>query len=502
MHSPANCMDYYAHMPQRRAAIEAPAAHKSQVLTTTRFGTAWRWPDVSEGPLPIDDDDGGCDCDTDYAVDTQVWTQQSPAIEIHASDVLTDSADEALNVLSQRRVRCVLICGVHLNMCVLGRGYGIRQLLRCGFDVRLIRDLTDTMYSGRVMPHISHFGGTARMVRHVEARLCPSILSTDLTAQPPFCFRDAARTDGDGGDGGGGDGGGDGDGGGGGDGAHRTASVDDADAQTRHSCWARQSATAADGGAARRPADSELVAVIFRLLNAMPPRNGGGERRCPQHEGASEAPGDVGGGSDCAGAGAVPKVPRAAQRVLDIGCGEGIETRALLDRRRGLAATALDSTAIAAAALAKTAAALAQLQALGVDVVDATLPSLLPLEDGAFDVAFARLSLHYFAADVLRAQILPELRRVLRIGGALAVVVKMADGVPGAFTRACGDRKVRLSTDCWHRLLDEGGLSLELSRAMMAGATVDQWTTAGAPWLFVARATRIAHPSSDRAPEG
>ena len=104
-------------------------------------------------------------------VDAVVWTRQSSAIEIHPGDALTESGAELFNLLVQRGVRLVLVCGVHLNMCVLGRGYGIRQLLQLGFGVRLIRDLTDTMYSGvGAKPHVDHYVGTSLVIGIGTAR--------------------------------------------------------------------------------------------------------------------------------------------------------------------------------------------------------------------------------------------------------------------------------------------------------------------------------------------
>ena len=194
VHAPANCMEFYEGTEMRNRAREAPLATPPIQLTTTeRFGTTWCWPDDSEPPLPIDDSDGGCDCDAGSTpVDACVWTRQADTIAIEASDAITESAQELYNLLVHRGVKRVLICGVHLNMCVLGRGYGIRQLVRLGFTVRLISDLTDTMYSGASRsPYVSHFRGTELVINHVERHWCASILSTDVTGRPPFRFRGA-----------------------------------------------------------------------------------------------------------------------------------------------------------------------------------------------------------------------------------------------------------------------------------------------------------------------
>jgi hypothetical protein len=70
--------------------------------------------------------------------------------------------------------------GVHTNMCVLGRSFGIRQMTRLGFNTLLVRDLTDTMYNPRRRPMVTHEQGTELVVRHVERYWCPTTLSAAL----------------------------------------------------------------------------------------------------------------------------------------------------------------------------------------------------------------------------------------------------------------------------------------------------------------------------------
>lgn len=82
-----------------------------------------------------------------------------------------------------------MLMGVHTNMCVLGRPFGLRQLARHGKEVVLVRDLTDTMYNSRSWPYVSHFEGTNRIIEHVEKYVCPTITSADLTGQPAFTFQ-------------------------------------------------------------------------------------------------------------------------------------------------------------------------------------------------------------------------------------------------------------------------------------------------------------------------
>ena len=66
-------------------------------------------------------------------------------------------------------------------MCVLGRSFGIRQMVRLGLNVVLARDLTDAMYDPRDRPFVSHTRGTELVVEHIEQYWCPSIVGNDLT---------------------------------------------------------------------------------------------------------------------------------------------------------------------------------------------------------------------------------------------------------------------------------------------------------------------------------
>ena len=152
MHCPSTCVDFYKDIAVRRRATDAPFAKSPiELATTQRWGTAWCWPDKSREPeLPIDDSDMGCDCVTQCKIDPP-WKRQIATIEIdEARDAITDNGQELYNLFAQRGIENVMICGVHLNMCVLGRPFGIRQLTRLGKNVVLVRDMTDTMYNHRM----------------------------------------------------------------------------------------------------------------------------------------------------------------------------------------------------------------------------------------------------------------------------------------------------------------------------------------------------------------
>jgi nicotinamidase-related amidase len=190
IHAPSTCTNFYKDTRQRRRAQNAPFAKTPLPLATTeRWGTAWNWPDSQrEGVLPIDDSDMGCDCKVKCEIRSP-WTRQTAAIEIAEADAITDNGQETWNLLAERGIDNVILCGVHLNMCVLGRPFAIRQMVRLGKNVALIRDMTDTMYNPERPPGGSHFDGTARVVEHVERYWCPSFTSTDITGKPGFEFK-------------------------------------------------------------------------------------------------------------------------------------------------------------------------------------------------------------------------------------------------------------------------------------------------------------------------
>lgn len=191
IHAPSTCVDFYKDTPQRKRAIEAAYVKAPvELATKERWGTAWCWPqDEREPAMPIDDSDMGCDCKEKCKI-VPPWTRQIKTLDIREQDAITDNGQEIYNLLAEGGIDNVILMGVHLNMCVLGRPFAIRQMVNVGKNVLLIRDMTDTMYNSEKKPFVNHFRGTDLVVEHVEKYWCPSIESTDFTGKPPFRFRE------------------------------------------------------------------------------------------------------------------------------------------------------------------------------------------------------------------------------------------------------------------------------------------------------------------------
>jgi len=79
--------------------------------------------------------------------------------------------------------------GVHTDVCVLGRPFGIRQLVYLGKKPLLCRDLTDAFHSHPG----GHFNGTDLIVAHIETHWCPTVTSDQLVGGKPFRFSEDHR---------------------------------------------------------------------------------------------------------------------------------------------------------------------------------------------------------------------------------------------------------------------------------------------------------------------
>jgi len=190
IHAPSECMAFYAAHPARTRAKAVPKA----VNLPSDIST-WcdRIPSEEAFPYPIDQSDGGED---DEPIEHEQWAQnltsqgrnpkapwkqQIPVIQIDPEkDFVSDSGVEIWNILEAQGIKQVLVCGVHTNMCVLGRPFGLRQLASHGKNVCLIRDLTDTMYNPLSWPYINHFSGTDLVIDHVERHVCPTVTSDQV----------------------------------------------------------------------------------------------------------------------------------------------------------------------------------------------------------------------------------------------------------------------------------------------------------------------------------
>jgi nicotinamidase-related amidase/type 1 glutamine amidotransferase len=202
IHAPSSCMDAYQNTPMRKRALAAPRAKN---LPTEIGSWCNRIPAEEKGRYPIDQNDGGEDDEKEehaaWAAKLAAlgrnprapWRSQCAMLKIEERDAISDSGIEIWNLFEERGIDNVILIGVHTNMCVLGRPFGLRQLAKNGKNVVLMRDMTDTMYNPARWPHVSHFRGTDLIVEHIEKYVCPTVTSDQILGGKPFRFHADVR---------------------------------------------------------------------------------------------------------------------------------------------------------------------------------------------------------------------------------------------------------------------------------------------------------------------
>lgn len=203
VHAPSSCMATYQKHPARQRAREVPPADDFP----PDIGS-WcdQIPSEEQAAYPVDQSAGGEDDDLRehelWAArlkalgrdPRQPWQAQIDSIEIDPQqDYISDSGHEIWSLLESRDIDQVMLVGVHTNMCVLGRPFGLRRLSAAGKRVVLVRDLTDTMIDPRAWPYANHFSGTDLIVKHIERFVCPTITSDQVLGGDAFRFASDGR---------------------------------------------------------------------------------------------------------------------------------------------------------------------------------------------------------------------------------------------------------------------------------------------------------------------
>jgi nicotinamidase-related amidase len=205
IHAPSDCMEAYGNHPARLRTLQTPRPEKYPVGIEHWVS---RIPQEEGAVYPIDQSDGGEDDDPqehdEWAAKLKAlgrnpgmpWKSQSATIEIDGErDFITDRGDEVWKILEARGIENVILTGVHANMCVLGRPFGLRQMVRNGKNVVFLRDLSDSMYNPARWPYTDHFTGHDLVVSYIERHVCPTITSDQLLGGDVFVSKLDNRSD-------------------------------------------------------------------------------------------------------------------------------------------------------------------------------------------------------------------------------------------------------------------------------------------------------------------
>jgi nicotinamidase-related amidase len=197
IHSPSDCMPFYETHPGRTRALELPKENLPLRIASWNCRI-----DQEVGQLyPLDQTDGGDDHELErrdwWSKQLEKlgrnpnlpWKSQNDALRIDPGvDYISDQGDEVWAILKHHQIEHVLMIGVHTNMCVIGRPFGLRQLVENDMDVVLVRDLTDCMYNPAAWPYVDHYSGNDLMIAYIEQVICPTITSDQVTRGGPVVF--------------------------------------------------------------------------------------------------------------------------------------------------------------------------------------------------------------------------------------------------------------------------------------------------------------------------
>ena len=186
VHAPSDCIKYYKNYPARRLGQKYKDSKAKSLISEKNLDTE------KNAVWPIDQSDEGCDCSPECKLGNP-WTHQNDLIKITDNDAISESGVEIAGLLKHKGIKNVILMGVHLNMCVIGRSFGLRNMVRLGLNVAVMRDLTDTMYDSKQAPFVSHYTGTSLMTEYIEKYVCPSMVSTDITGEKQFRFKNDKR---------------------------------------------------------------------------------------------------------------------------------------------------------------------------------------------------------------------------------------------------------------------------------------------------------------------
>ncbi|MDR1860498.1 MAG: isochorismatase family protein [Bacteroidales bacterium] len=188
VHAPSDCIDYYKDYPARKEVLKCTA---KEIDAFKPLADGAKLPAEQNAEWPVDQSDEGCE--NSGAKPYRAWTKQIDALEIADNDLISDNGAEIGACFKKRGIKNVILVGVHTNMCVIGRSFGLRAMKRMGMNVVLMRDMTDLMYNHERKPFVNHFSGLDLIEEYIETYVCPTLVSTDFTGKKQFRFAGDTR---------------------------------------------------------------------------------------------------------------------------------------------------------------------------------------------------------------------------------------------------------------------------------------------------------------------
>lgn len=160
IHAPSDAVAFYEATPQHVRAASLPVvARRLEVELNDAQPPATNRPGCPDYP----------DC-TPVTGPPWPWTRQHPAIAIRNNDLISDREDEIWKALSHFRIDRLAFAGMHVDVCVLDRPFGIRRMRRRQVECVLVADLTEAFWPEE----------TGKILDHVNRHLCPVMGSAEV----------------------------------------------------------------------------------------------------------------------------------------------------------------------------------------------------------------------------------------------------------------------------------------------------------------------------------
>jgi nicotinamidase-related amidase len=179
LHSPSdNALKFYAQSPARARVVAAPPTKPPRAVNLT-----------NPAPLPLATPGlrQGCpdsldSTDTTPGNTCHIYRQSSLIFIDEERDGVLDSnsGSEAHSYLKSVGVKHLLYVGVASNMCVMHREDATLNMVSWGWDVAVVRDEVDAMYSPQDSPYVSHEVANEIQASYFEQHVCPTVHSHQL----------------------------------------------------------------------------------------------------------------------------------------------------------------------------------------------------------------------------------------------------------------------------------------------------------------------------------
>ncbi len=174
--APSDMVSYYVNTSNRKRTILLSNMNKVFFKELS-----WLSNFKEEPSMPVE---SGCeDNKQNFDGTERSWSHQIDLLEIEENDLISENGSEIINILMNKKIQLILYAGVHSNICIVGRPFGMRNLKKEGFQVILIRDLTDS-YSKMDIQLPFQRDRNKAVINHIETYVGSTIHSNQL--KPEF----------------------------------------------------------------------------------------------------------------------------------------------------------------------------------------------------------------------------------------------------------------------------------------------------------------------------